>query len=190
MKKLMIYGGQFNPIHIGHMLVASEAYQFVQPDKFIFLPSYQSPLKEHNESYLIESERVKMLELAIEDLQFGEVDERELNRKGTSYTFDTIKEFKQEFPDYQIYFVIGSDQYENLHKWRNIAELKELLTFVVVNREVDKQDVKEGMLALHIPRIDVSSTDIRNRCKNRQSIKMLVTPRIERYIKRGRLNEN
>ncbi|PSC77232.1 nicotinic acid mononucleotide adenylyltransferase, partial [Mammaliicoccus sciuri] len=83
-----------------------------------------------------------------------------------------------------------SDQYENLHKWRNIAELKELLTFVVVNREVDKQDVKEGMLALHIPRIDVSSTDIRNRCKNRQSIKMLVTPRIERYIKRGRLYEN
>ena len=75
---------------------------------------------------------------------------RELNRKGgTSYTFDTIKEFKHEFPDYQIYFVIGSDQYENLHKWRNIAELKDLLTFVVVNREVDKQDVRRNVSITH-----------------------------------------
>ncbi|MBO3077267.1 nicotinate (nicotinamide) nucleotide adenylyltransferase [Mammaliicoccus vitulinus] len=190
MKKLMIYGGQFNPIHIGHMLVASESYQFVQPDEFLFLPSYQSPLKEHNESYLIESERVNMLELAIKDLQFGVVDRRELNRKGTSYTFDTIKEIQSEYPEHQIYFIIGTDQYENLNKWKNIDELKEMLIFVVVNREVDRQDVHEGMLALHIPRIDVSSTDIRNRCKNRQSIKMLVTPRIETYIKRGRLYEN
>ncbi|WP_239747300.1 nicotinate (nicotinamide) nucleotide adenylyltransferase [Mammaliicoccus sp. G-M30] len=190
MEKLVIYGGQFNPIHIGHMLVASESYHFIQPDEFIFLPSYQSPLKEHNDAYLIESERVNMLELAIEYLQFGVVDKREIDRKGTSYTFDTIKEFQSEYPNYQIYFVIGSDQYENLNKWKNIEELKNMLTFVVVNREVDTQDVHEGMLALHIPRIDISSTDIRNRSKNRQSIKMLVTPRIETYIKRGRLYEN
>lgn len=190
MKKLVIYGGQFNPIHIGHMLVASEAYQLIKPDEFVFLPSYQSPLKEHNESYLIELERVKMLELAIEDLEFGQVDQREINRKGTSYTFDTILSIKQDYPDYQIYFIIGTDQFEHLHKWKHIEALKEMLIFIVVNREVDTQDVNQGMIALNMPRIDISSTVIRQRCKNRQSIKMFVTPRIEAYIKRGRLYEN
>lgn len=189
MKKLMIYGGQFNPIHIGHMLVASETYQFVQPDEFIFLPSYQSPLKEHDESYLIEKERINMLELAIQDLEFGIIDQRELVRKGTSYTFDTISEIQSEYKNYEIYFVIGSDQYEHLNKWKNINELKKMITFVVVNRDIDQQDVSEGMISVNIPRVDMSSTNIRNRCKNRQSIKMLVTPRIETYIKRGRLYE-
>ena len=190
MKKIMIYGGQFNPIHVGHMLVASEAYQFVKPDEFVFLPSYQSPLKSHNESQLLENERIDMLKLAIEDLEFGVIDKREINRQGTSYTFDTISEIQNEYPEYQIYLIIGTDQYVNLDKWRNIDKLKEIVTFVVVNREVDKQNVDSGMLSLNIPRMDISSTDIRNRCKNHHSVKMLVTPRIERYIKRGRLYED
>ncbi|GGI40131.1 nicotinate (nicotinamide) nucleotide adenylyltransferase [Mammaliicoccus stepanovicii] len=189
MKKLLIYGGQFNPIHIGHMLVASETYQYVQPDEFIFLPSYQSPLKEQYH-HVDEKDRMKIIQLAIQDLGFGILDDREIVRKGTSYTIDTIREIQQDYQDYQIYFVIGTDQFDHLHKWRNIEQLKEILTFVVVNRNVDEQVVEDNMISVNIPRVDISSTVIRNRCKNRRSIKMLVTPNVETYIKRGRLYED
>lgn len=190
MKKLLIYGGQFNPIHIGHMLVASETYHFIKPNKFIFLPSYQSPLKNHKEAYVLEKERLNMLKLAIQDLGFGEIDERELKRKNISYTIDTVKALYDEYSDYQLYFVIGTDQYLKLDKWKQIDELKKMITFIVVNREVDKQEIEKSMLSINIPRIDISSTEIRQRCTHRRSIKMLVTPSIETYIKKGRLYES
>ena len=83
----------------------------------------------------------------------------------------------------QLYFIIGTDQYNQLDKWYKINELKKLVTFIVVNRETDNQNVSKEMISIKIPRIDISSTMIRNRVKMNQSIKVLVPKGVENYIK-------
>lgn len=182
MKKVVLYGGQFNPVHIAHMIVASEVFHVIQPDYFYFLPSYMSPLKEHDD-FLDAKYRVHMLKLIIKELGFGEISYIDLERQGQSYTYDTMKYLTQTYKDCQFYFVIGTDQYDQLDKWYNIEELKQLVTFVVVNRDKEHQTVEEGMISIQIPRVDVSSSMIRQRIKNNQSIQVIVPHPVERYIK-------
>ncbi|GEP84038.1 putative nicotinate-nucleotide adenylyltransferase [Staphylococcus piscifermentans] len=186
---IVLYGGQFNPIHTAHAVVASEVYHTLRPDRFLFLPSYMSPLKTHD-SQLNTQHRINMLELAASDLGFGEICLAEIDRKGESYTFDTIRALKDEWGDAVIYFVIGTDQYDQLDKWYQIDALKELVTFVVVNRGKEKQEVEAGMLEVQIPRIDISSSMIRARIKHQQPIEVLVPKQVEAYIKRERLYED
>lgn len=88
-KSIVIYGGQFNPIHLAHMVVASEVNDVIKPDIFYFLPSYMSPLKVHD-NYLDANHRVAMIHKVIKELGFGEVYLDEIERKGQSYTFDTV----------------------------------------------------------------------------------------------------
>lgn len=181
-KKIVLYGGQFNPIHTAHMIVASEVYHTLKPDLFYFLPSYMAPLKEHDE-FLHSSHRIHMIELVIEELGFGEICTAELERKGQSYTYETMMEFKRIHTNDDIFFVIGMDQYKQLDKWYNIEHLKEILTFVIVNRDIDFQEVDEDMISIKIPRVDISSTMIRKRIKNNDNIQVLVPKKVENYIK-------
>ncbi|SUM58612.1 nicotinate-nucleotide adenylyltransferase [Staphylococcus epidermidis] len=90
---------------------------------------------------------------------------------------------KEIYHNAQLYFIIGTDQYNQLDKWYKINELKKLVTFIVVNRETDNQNVSKEMISIKIPRIDISSTMIRNRVRMNQSIKVLVPKRVENYIK-------
>ncbi len=188
-KKIILYGGQFNPIHIAHMMVASEVYHVIKPDEFYFLPSYMSPLKEHSD-FLEAPQRIKMIELAIATLGFGKISEEEIERKGQSYTYDTLSSLKKSHPNSEFYFIIGTDQYDQLDKWYNIDELKKLITFIVVNREKDVQSVEEGMISITIPRMDISSSMIRERVKAKQSIQILVPQSVEHYIREEGLYEN
>lgn len=188
-KKIVIYGGQFNPVHIAHMIVANEVYNHISPDKFYFLPSYMSPLKAH-ESELNTESRVAMLNLAIEELGFGEICYEDIQREGQSYTYDTIKALTKKENDAIIYIVIGTDQYEQLDKWYKIKELKQLVQFIVVNRGIDNQKVDSEAISITIPRIDISSTMLRDRIKNKETIKILVPPSIEKYIREEGLYEN
>ncbi|BBD89867.1 nicotinate-nucleotide adenylyltransferase [Staphylococcus caprae] len=181
MAKIVLYGGQFNPIHTAHMVVASEIYHQLQPDAFYFLPSYMAPLKEHDD-FQDSSYRMKMIELVIEDLGFGNICTAELERKGQSYTYDTLAELKQSQPNDEFYFVIGTDQYEQLDQWYNIEKLKKMITFVIVNRDKAYQEVENGMISIKIPRIDISSSMVRNRIKNKQTIQVLVPKKVEKYI--------
>ena len=82
-KKIVLFGGQFNPIHTAHLAVASEVYHAIKPDKFFFLPSYMAPLKHHN-TQLYSEHRVKMIQLAIKEIGFGEICTTDLDRKGPS----------------------------------------------------------------------------------------------------------
>lgn len=189
MKKIVIYGGQFNPLHTAHELVASEVYHHIQPDKFFFMPSYMSPLKTH-QSQIDVKHRIQMVELAIRHLGFGECRLDEIERKGESYTYDTIKALTETHSDYAFYFVIGTDQYNQLDKWYHIDALKQLVTFVVVNREKETQEVEDGMIAISIPRFDISSTMIRERIQQHESIQLLVSKDIETYIKEASLYES
>lgn len=188
-QSIVLYGGQFNPIHTAHMAVASEVYHQLKPDRFLFLPSYMSPLKRHN-AELNTSHRLKMLEMATDALGFGEVCLDEIERQGQSYTYDTLKAIKAKHPDAQIYFIIGTDQYDQLDRWYRIDELKQIVTFVVVNRGKEVQEVSEGMIAIKIPRIDISSSLIRQRVQSGEPIQVLVPKQVESYIRRERLYED
>ncbi|MGX0286740.1 nicotinate-nucleotide adenylyltransferase [Staphylococcus epidermidis] len=181
-QKIVLFGGQFNPIHTAHLAVASEVYHAIKPDIFFFLPSYMAPLKHHN-TQLYSEQRVKMIQLAIKEIGFGEICTTDLDRKGPSYTYETILHLREIYHNAQLYFIIGSDQYKQLDKWYKINELKKLVTFIVVNRETDNQNVSKEMISIKIPRIDISSTMIRNRVKMNQSIKVLVPKGVENYIK-------
>ncbi|MCD8786340.1 nicotinate (nicotinamide) nucleotide adenylyltransferase [Staphylococcus gallinarum] len=188
-KSIVIYGGQFNPIHIAHMVVASEVNHAIKPDKFIFLPSYMSPLKVQDE-YLDAKFRVEMIKRTIDELGFGEICLDEIERKGQSYTFDTILQMLERYPTAKLYFVIGTDQYDQLDKWYRIDELKAKITFVIVNRGQSTQDVEDGMIAINIPRIDISSTLIRENVKRKNNIQVLVPSSVEHYIREEGLYEN
>lgn len=109
-----------------------------------------APLKEHDD-FLDSSYRMKMIELVIEDLGFGNICTAELERKGQSYTYDTLAELKQSQPNDEFYFVIGTDQYEQLDQWYNIEKLKKMITFVIVNRDKAYQEVENGMISIKIP---------------------------------------
>ncbi|AKC76066.1 nicotinate-nucleotide adenylyltransferase [Staphylococcus sp. EG-SA-6] len=188
-KAIVLYGGQFNPIHTAHLLVANEVYHQLKPDKFYFLPSYMAPLKTHDD-YLDAKYRIKMIQLAIEELGFGEICQIELERKGQSYTYETLKDIVNNEKDADIYFIIGTDQYKQLDKWYKIEKLKQLITFVIVNRDVNYQEVDESMISVNIPRMDISSSLIRNRVKNKQPINILVPRSIHDYIREEGFYEN
>ncbi|MCU5746411.1 nicotinate (nicotinamide) nucleotide adenylyltransferase [Staphylococcus sp. SQ8-PEA] len=187
-KTIVIYGGQFNPIHTAHLLVASEVYHQINPDLFYFLPSYKSPLKAHSRSLNTEH-RLNMLKLAIRELGFGEINYLDIEREGESYTYNTIKTIRNQFPHSKIYFIIGTDQYVNLGKWYKIKQLKQMMTFIVVNRDKNQQLVDDDSLAINIPRMDVSSSLIRDRVSNNESIQILVPSSVENYIKEESLYE-
>ncbi|ULG71152.1 nicotinate-nucleotide adenylyltransferase [Macrococcus brunensis] len=182
---IILYGGTFDPLHVGHLVVANEVYDAFRPDRFIFMPAAQSPLKSRH-AVATDKERVKMLELGIAELGFGEVSTFELERKGQSYTYDTVKYLFETDPD--IYVVIGSDQYEQLNNWYRIDELHQMCRFLIVNRSVEYQQVEQAM-SFHIPRIDVSSTEIRTRLAAGKTVKFWLTEDIETYVRKERIYE-
>ncbi|MFK4180181.1 nicotinate (nicotinamide) nucleotide adenylyltransferase [Staphylococcus cohnii] len=187
-KKIVLYGGQFNPIHTAHMVVASEVNHVIKPDLFYFIPSYMSPLKAHDD-YLDAKYRIDMIHCAINELGFGSVYLDEVERKGQSYTYITIKHILEKHPNAKLFFVIGTDQYIQLEKWYAIENLKSMVTFVIVNRGKAKQEVPNNMIAINIPRIDISSTLIRERVKQHNNIQTLVPQSVEKYIREEGLYE-
>lgn len=183
MKRIVIYGGQFNPIHSAHEMIASEVNAALKPDAFYFMPSYMSPLKEHHDPIAIE-DRLAMIRLVIDNLGFGTLRLDEIERKGQSYTYDTLYDIHQAEPNAKLFFIIGTDQYDQLDQWYRIEELKQIVTFVVVNRGRHIQATDSSIMPLEIPEMAISSTQIRQRCKQKETIHMWVPLNVESYISR------
>lgn len=111
--KIAIYGGSFNPVHNSHVKIAEYVIEQLKIDRFFFVPAFKSPFKK-KQDYLASEHRIKMLNLVKPD--HSEVSLFELNRKGVSYTIDTIKYFVHKYPQAQIHLIIGSDQLTKLNK--------------------------------------------------------------------------
>ncbi|ARJ49904.1 nicotinate (nicotinamide) nucleotide adenylyltransferase [Staphylococcus lutrae] len=186
MENIVVYGGQFNPIHSGHEMVASEVNAKIQPDHFYFMPSYMSPLKKHDQ-WIDVAHRIHMVKLVIQNLGFGTLRLDEIERKGNSYTYETMLNIQRESPDAKLYFVIGTDQYEQLDRWYQIDRLKQFVTFIVVNRGYEIQANDTAIITIHIPEMAISSTEIRHRRTNDQTIHMWVPLNVEQYILKERL---
>lgn len=129
--KIAIYGGAFNPIHKGHIKMAKYVIDNLKLDKLIFVPSFKGPFKKNIE--LVSGEdRIKMLELVIENNMA--ISGFEINRKGVSYTIDTVKYFKNQYPEDELFLILGSDNLTKLNKWKNIDEITKLVKIIVFRR--------------------------------------------------------
>jgi nicotinate-nucleotide adenylyltransferase len=184
--KIGILGGTFNPIHLGHLILAEEVMEKLNLDKIIFVPTYLPPHKD-NSDIAPALDRFKMVKLAIKGNERFSVSDIEIKRKGRSYTIDTVKEFKKLYPNDELYFICGSDLLNYLDSWRDLDEILKLINFVVATRPGYPLD----KIPAHIQRIDIRAIDIsgfviRQAIKNKKSFRYLVPEAVYRYInKRG-----
>jgi nicotinate-nucleotide adenylyltransferase len=206
-----IFGGSFNPIHIGHLIVAEEIFQLRALSKVIFIPTGLSPHKESMD--LIDSiHRYQMVKDAISDNEHFEVSDIEIKRSGKSYTIDTIRSFKEIYGEKDnLYLIMGTDMLNEISTWKDISILSEICHFIVVNRfpasiseDLSESTFSKGelrglkafskektteieRLKVAIPPIGISSTEIRERLRCGRSIRYLVPQCVEDYIKANNL---
>lgn len=193
-ERIGVFGGSFDPVHIGHLIIAQDAVEQLELDRLIFVPTTVSPHKQHCQP--VEGRhRLEMLELATENNLRFEVSDLELARGGVSYTFDTIQHVQADHLGAELFFVVGLDSLVDLHLWRNAAELLECCTVVPFGRGgedpveiAEKSGLstvwKTKLLArlIRIHEIEVSASEIRMRIAEGLSIQTLVPPEVEMYI--------
>ncbi len=140
--KIGLFGGSFNPIHKGHMKIAKEAIKFLKLDKLIFIPCAKNPFKKDND-YVDGQDRINMINLVLEDKM--EVSSFEIDRKGISYTIDTVKYFRNKYRDDELFFIIGSDNLTKLSKWKDIDEIVKNVSISVFKRkeDINKTNIKK-----------------------------------------------
>ena len=131
--KLGLYGGSFNPVHLGHLLVAQAAVEELGLDRISFIPAAQSPFKLDSQ-HAPAAARLQWLRLALAGRTNFEVDDQEIRRGGISYSIDTLRDYARRFPGTELFYLIGADNVAKLNEWREPGELARLAEFVVVPR--------------------------------------------------------
>ncbi len=192
-----MFGGSFNPIHIGHIQLAQAFVKCLDLDKVLVVPSFIPPHKKCDYS-VSPSDRLEMCHLAINDLPFAEVSDIEIKRGGASYTYLTLKELSEKYKGSSLFLITGADMFMSIHRWKNPEIIFSLSTICGVPRNGDNikslekqaeylKTIGAKTKILDISLMTISSTEIRNRVKNGGNISGLVTPEVERYIKINRL---
>jgi nicotinate-nucleotide adenylyltransferase len=181
-KKIGLYGGTFDPVHLGHLILAREAREQLGLEKVVFVPAAQSPFKDAPVASA--EKRLSMLRAAIENENGFAVDDCELRRAPPSYTIDTVEEIRKREGEAEIFLFIGEDNLAGLPKWHRFADLEKMVRLVVLNRT--------GKPATHpyetvSRKIDISGTEIRKRVASGRSIRYLVPPAVEEIIRQGKL---
>ena len=160
-KQVGILGGNFNPVHHAHLVVADQVRQQLGLDQVLLMPEYQPPHVDKKET-IPEHHRLKMLELAIEGIEGLAIETIELERKGISYTYDTMKILTEQHPDTDYYFIIGADMVDYLPKWYRIDELVDMAQFVGVQRPRYKAGTSYPVIWVDVPLMDISSSMVRD----------------------------
>ena len=186
--KICLFGGTFDPPHIGHLLIAQTICEEEQFEKIIFIPSLNPP---HKTKRIISpvNLRVEMLKSAIESNPHFEISKIEIQRGGTSFTIDTIQSYKKEFniARNEIYFLMGSDSLCEFHTWKNPQNiLKECHVIVALRPGFKSSSIPNWILHniqfANIPQFEVSSSTIRNRWKENKTIRYMVTQPVWEFI--------
>jgi nicotinate-nucleotide adenylyltransferase len=190
-KKLGILGGTFDPIHVGHLVLAEQVREKLQLEQVIFIPCASPPHKTGHELSPA-AQRFEMTELALKGNARLSVSDIELKREGLSYTVETLRKLRERHKDSEIYFLTGSDVLDEITTWREPEEIYRLAKIVIGVRpgfdQFDPQDrfAKKSVI-VRITGVDVSSTEIREKVRKGESIKYLVPSDVEEYIKRENL---
>ena len=189
MQRIGIYGGSFDPVHLGHLLVAQAAREELGLDRLFFIPAAQSPFKQTS-TPLAGTVRAQLLRLALAGKAWCEVDTQEIERRGVSYTIDTLHTCAQRFPKAELFYLIGADHAPTLPQWRAADQMANLARFVIIPRP-GKTDAPAPppfkSLTLKGWPLAVSSTEIRARIKNNQPFDHLVPATVAEAIRNNRL---
>ncbi|WP_349407899.1 nicotinate-nucleotide adenylyltransferase [Pseudalkalibacillus sp. SCS-8] len=188
-KKIGILGGTFDPPHLGHLIIATEALEQCSLDKVLFMPSAIPPHK--NRKISSGKHRIQMVQRMIENQEKFELERIEFDRTGPSYTVDTISALKERHPEWDFYFIIGADMVDSLHTWDRIEQLLEMVTFIGVKRPGYQFDspFMDSIVQIETPMIELSSTLLRERFAKNRNTKYYVTEEVQKYIEVNRLYE-
>ena|SRR5437867_131663 len=189
MNRVALFGGSFDPVHQGHLLVAMAAMEELSLDRLFFIPAAQSPFKPETRPAPAEL-RLRLLRLALAGQAHYEVDDQEIKRAGTSYSIDTIRDYADRFPRARLFYLIGADHIRQLHTWRSADELARLIEFVVIPRPGEAPSVPLPGFRVQTLRgfpLGLSSSQIRERVCAGKSIDNLVPAPVAEAIRNSRL---
>lgn len=192
MKKVGIMGGAFDPIHLGHLLAAERAREQFDLEEVWFMPSHTPPHK--HKSGVSGEQRLQMVKEAIRSNPAFKPLDIELHRGGISYTIDTVRELRRQYPDLELYFIIGADMVNYLPNWEGIEELVQMLHFIGLQRpgsflELDTLPlyIQEAVHLAEMPLVDISSSQIRGRIAAGKTIRYMVPDAVYDYMTRSGL---
>ena len=184
--RIGVFGGTFDPPHIGHLLVANDAREALELDRLIFVPAGAQPFKVDTPPVASGQDRLEMVRLSVADDANYVVDDAEINRKGLSFTVDTLEHLSERNPAARLFLLMGEDVLAGFEKWRSPARIRELATLVAVSRGGLAVSIADpatpAVLRVSTRRVDVSSTEIRERRRAGKSIKGFVPESVERFI--------
>jgi len=187
---ICLYGGTFDPPHLGHLAIAEYIRDNLNIETVIFIPAYIAP---HKTKYSVSSveDRLKMLQLAVSDHSRLQISKVEIQRKGVSYSIDTIRQIKEEMDIRRkdLYFLIGADSLLEFHTWRDPVKILEESSVLVVRRpgfdiRAVSEEFRNKIQMVSAPLIDISATMIRRKIRDGKSIRSLVPALVEDYILR------
>ncbi|MGA2854624.1 MAG: nicotinate (nicotinamide) nucleotide adenylyltransferase [Verrucomicrobiota bacterium] len=187
--KIGLFGGSFDPVHLGHLLVAQAAVEELGLDRLFFIPAAQSPFKPDTRPAPA-SARLQLLRLALAGRTNCEIDEQETRRGGVSYTVDTLRSYAEKFPGAELSCLIGADHVAHLPEWREPEELARLAEFVVIPRPGEQaKDFPKPFRGRWVKgfALAVSSQEIRARVKAGLPVEPLVPPAVAEAIRAARL---
>ncbi len=194
--RLGILGGTFDPIHYGHLIIAEQARDQFDLDKVLLIPSGHSYFKDNRKQKVLPPQtRLEMTRIAVDGYEPFEVSDIEVTRPGNTYSFETLEALAGQYPEAELFFIVGADTICSMDTWKEPARIFSACTVLAAMREdqVDPESFQTARKALEekygavirtvsIPNIGISSTDIRERVGLKKSIHYLVPYTLERYI--------
>lgn len=197
-RKIGIMGGTFDPIHLGHLILAETAFEQFKLEKVLFMPSKNPP---HKQNLISSSDqcRLNMVKLAVGDNPHFEVSELELNREGITYTKDTLLQLARQKPNAEYSFLLGADSLFQIESWKDAAVIFQYTRIIIAARNHSQQKEIEEQIQylsgkyqarieqLLMPDIDISSSLIRSKIMQRKSVKYYIPASVEQYIKSQKL---
>ncbi len=188
-QKIGLFGGTFDPVHIGHLIVAEWVQDALNLQTVYFIPNLIHPFGKRSDIMPAEH-RLNMLNIAVKPFERFQISDYEIRKGGVSYAIETIEHFRKEFPHVQLFYFIGADNLPEFHKWHRYQDILRKVRLVVYDR-------KEGhlpdnlpanrILFLQTPLIEISSTLIRERLKQGRAVRSLLPNGVLTYIKENRL---
>uniref|UniRef100_A0A7C4UAK6 Probable nicotinate-nucleotide adenylyltransferase n=1 Tax=candidate division WOR-3 bacterium TaxID=2052148 RepID=A0A7C4UAK6_UNCW3 len=181
---ICIFGGSFDPIHLGHIIPLKDLQDYFDIKKVIFVPANISPFKE-GRNFASSEHRINMIKISIKGDEFFDVSDYEIKKGGVSYTIDTLRYFKSEYN--KIGLIIGEDNLKDFRKWKEWEEILKLSKVFVLRRKGYKGKIIEGMIPVNSRIIEISSSEIRERIISGKEIRHLVKEGVAEYIYKNRL---
>jgi nicotinate-nucleotide adenylyltransferase len=185
--RIGIFGGSFDPVHVGHLIVAAEAHRLLALDQVRLIPAGRQPLKP-DAAAAPAADRLAMLRLAIDGDRRFVLDDREIRRVGPSYTADTLRELRSEYPADRLCLLVGADAAEELPAWRDATAIPTLAEVIVLSRP-GTAPVPHPLVTrvVRVPAVEISASLVRDRCRRGESIRYLVPDAVAAYIAERRL---